>query len=167
MGQKLRTFWMDHGGDFTLAELAEHCIEHSVQRQLTAPCMPQQNGVVERRNQTVVGMGRSLLKVKGLPRCLWGEAMATTVYLLNRSSMKGVAGKTPVEAWFGKKPGVRHLRMFGCIVHVKHTMPNLKKLHDRSRPMVFIGYELGSKAYRAYDLAMKKVHLSRDVVFDE
>jgi hypothetical protein len=81
--------------------------------------------------------------------------------------MKGVAEKTSFEAWFGKKPGVRHLHTFGNIVHVKHTTPNLKKLDDCSRHMVFFRYEPGSKAYRAYDLVTKKVHLSRDVIFDE
>jgi hypothetical protein len=53
------------------------------------------------------------------------------------------------------------------VVHVKDTTLNLKKLDDRSRPMIFIGYELGSKAYRVYDPVNKKVHVSRDIVFDE
>jgi hypothetical protein len=57
--------------------------------------------------------------------------------------------------------------MFGCVVHVKYRTPNLKNLDDRSQPLVFIGYEPGSKDYHAYDSTMKKVHLSRDVVFDE
>jgi hypothetical protein len=115
----------------------------------------------------MVGTARSLLKPKGLPWWLWGEAMATAVYLLNQSPMKGVAGKMLFEAWFDKKPRVRHLRTFRCVVHVKYTMPNLKILDDRSQPMVFIRYEPGSKDYRAYDPAMKKVQLSWDMVFDE
>jgi hypothetical protein len=115
----------------------------------------------------MVGTARSLLKAKGLPRWLWGEAVATAVYMLNRSLTKGVADKMPFEAWFEKKPGVRHLRTFGCVVHVKYTMPNLKILDDRSQPMVFIGYEPGSKDYRAYDPMTKKVQLSWDMVFDE
>jgi hypothetical protein len=112
-------------------------------------------------------MVHSLLKSKGLPSWLWGEVVTTAVYLMNRSPTKGVAEKTSFEAWFCKKPGVRHLRTFGCIIHVKHTVPNLKKLDDCSPPMVFFRYELGSKAYHAYDLVTKKVHLSRDVIFDE
>jgi hypothetical protein len=96
---------------------------------------------------------------------LWGEAVATMMYVLNCSPTKSVDGMTPFKAWFGKKPGVQHLRTFGCVVHVKDTTLNLKKLDDRSRPMIFIGYELGSKAYRAYDPTMKHVHVSRDVIF--
>jgi hypothetical protein len=57
--------------------------------------------------------------------------------------------------------------MFGCIVYVRNMAPHLKKLEDRGRKMIFVGYECGSKAYRAYDPIMKHVHVTRDVVFDE
>ena len=67
----------------------------------------------------------------------------------------------------GSAPGVHHLWTFGCVAHVKNTTPNLKKLDDRSRRMIFIGYEPGSKAYRVYDLATQRVHISHDIIFDE
>jgi hypothetical protein len=114
-----------------------------------------------------VGTTRSLLKSKGLPGWLWGEAVAIAVYLLNIPPMKRLQGQTPFEAWYGKKSGVLHLHTFACVVHVKNTRPNLKKLEDRSMSMIFIGYEPWSKAYRVYDPVLKKVHVSRDVIFDE
>jgi transposase InsO family protein len=167
IGHKLKAFRTDRGGEFTSVEFAEYCVEQGVRRQLTVPYSPQQNGVVERHDQTVVGTTHCLLKSKGLPGWLWGEVVATAVYLLNRSLTRSLEGKTPFEAWFGKKPGVHHLCTFGCVVHVKNTVPNLIKLEDRSMPMIFIGYETGSKAYRAYDPVTHKVHVSRDVIFDE
>jgi hypothetical protein len=115
----------------------------------------------------VVGTVRSLLKSKGLPGWVWGEAVEMTVYLLNRSPKMGIEGKTPFEGWYGKKPGIQHMRTFRCVVHVRDTTSNLKKLDDWSRPMVFIGYEPGSKAYKAYDLVIKIVNVSRDMIFDE
>jgi hypothetical protein len=115
----------------------------------------------------VVATTRSMLKVKGLPRWLWGEAMNAVVYVRNRCSTKSVNGMTPFEAWHGRKPMVHHLRMFGCIVYVRNTMSHLKKLEDRSRKMIFVGYENGSKAYHAYDPITKYVHVTCDVVFDE
>jgi hypothetical protein len=115
----------------------------------------------------VVGTTRSLLKAKGLPAWFWGEAVNTAVYLLNRAPTKAVEGKTPFQTWYRKKPAVHHLKTFGCIVYVKNTMPHLKKMEDRSRKMIFVGYERGSKAYRAYDPVAKRVHVTRDVVFDE
>jgi hypothetical protein len=91
----------------------------------------------------------------------------TAVYVLNRCPTKGVDGMTPFEAWHWRKPMVHHLRMFGCIVYVRNTMPHQNKLEDRGRKMIFIGYESGSKAYCAYDPITKCVHVTRDVVFDE
>lgn len=85
-----------------------------------------------------------MLKAKVLPNWFCGEAVLTAVYVLNRSPTKSVEGMTPFEAWYGKKPGVHHLRMFGCIVYVKNTTPHLKKLEDRVRRMIFVGYERGT-----------------------
>lgn len=86
-------------------------------------------------------MARSLLKAKHVPGEFWGEAVTTAVFLLNRSPTKSVDGKTSFEAWHGRKPNVHFLRTFGCIVHVMDTRPGLKKLDDRSRPMIFVGYK--------------------------
>ena len=115
----------------------------------------------------VVGMARSLLKAKGVPGEFWGEAVTTAFFLLNRSPTKSLDGQTPFEAWHGRKPNVHFLRTFGCFVHVKGTRPGLKKLDDRSRPMIFAGYEHGPKGHRAYDPATGRVHITCDAVFDE
>ncbi|XP_066358327.1 uncharacterized protein [Miscanthus floridulus] len=96
-----------------------------------------------------------------------GEAVTTAVYLLNRSSSKSIGGKTPYELWMGSAPDVHHLRTFGCVAHVKNTTPNLKKLDDRSHRMIFIGYDPGSKAYRIYGMATRRVHISRNIIFDK
>jgi hypothetical protein len=80
---------------------------------------------------------------------------------------KSVDDMTPFEAWHRRKPMVHHLRMFGCIVYVRNTTSHLKKLKNRGRKMIFIGYEGDSKAYRVYDPIMMRVHVTRDKVFDE
>ena len=89
------------------------------------------------------------------------------IYLLNRSPTKSLKGKTPFEAWYGKKPGVRHLRTFGCIAFAKRVGPGVTKLSDRSTRGVFLGYETGSKGYRVYDPVNNKLIVTRDVIFDE
>jgi hypothetical protein len=89
------------------------------------------------------------------------------VYVLNKCPTKSVDGMTPFEAWHRRKPMVHHLRTFECNVYVQNTTPHLKKLEDRGRKMIFVGYESGSKAYHAYDPITKCVHVTRDVVFDE
>jgi hypothetical protein len=74
---------------------------------------------------------------------------------------------TPYEVWYGRKPSVDHLRTFGCVTHVKMVAGHLNKLADRSTPMVMIGYEAGTKAYRAYNSVNKKLVVTRDVLFEE
>lgn len=155
------------GGEFTSKALAAHFATTGVKRHLTTPYSPQQNGVVERRNQTMVGMARSMMKAKKLSSFFWGEAVTTVMYVLNRSFTCSVEDRTPYEAWHGRKPSVEHLRVFGCVAHVKTARPHLRKLVDRSTPMIFIGYEQGTKAYRVYDPTTRRVHISRDVAFDE
>ena len=107
-----------------------------------------------------------MLKEKELPLELWGEAVSTCVYVLNKSSTKGVKGKTPYEKWNERKPSVSYLRIFGSVAFVKATR-RLSKLKARSKCMLFMGYEAGSKAYRCLDPGTFKIHISRDVIFDE
>jgi transposase InsO family protein len=137
-GRKLRVLRTDNGGEFTSVEFESYCAERGVTRQHTTPYTPQQNDVVERRNQSVVTMARSLLKSRNVPVTFWGEAVATAVYLLNRAPTKALEGMTPYQAWHGRKPDVAHLRTFGCVAFLKVTKPNLKKLEDRGTPAVFI-----------------------------
>lgn len=168
-GWKLQVLRTDCGGgrEFTSMEFTEYCVDRGVRQQLTAPYSPQQNGVVERRNQAVVAAARSMLKAARIPTHFWGEAVVVAVYVLNRSPTKSLDRVMPYEAWHGRRPSVEHLRVFGCIGHVKTFKPNLHKLDDRGTRMVFIGYEQGSKAYRMYDPVARWVCVSRDVVFDE
>ncbi|KAK1648208.1 hypothetical protein QYE76_066013 [Lolium multiflorum] len=94
------------------------------------------------------------------------EAVLTAVYILNRSPTKALDGRTPYEAWHGRKPAVSHLRVFGCLAFAKE-LGHIGKHDDRSTPGVFIGYTEGSKAYRILDPKTQPVRTSRDVVFNE
>ena len=122
--------------------------------------------MVKRRNQTVVVLAHALLKQHGMPSVYWGEAVMTAIHLLNRSSTSALDGKTPYEAWHGRKPAVSYLRVFGCLAFVKE-LNHVGKLDDRSSPGVFIGYAEGAKAYRVLDPATRRMRVARDVVFDE
>jgi transposase InsO family protein len=107
-GRKLCVLHTDNGGEFTTAEFASYCADEGVQRHYSA-YSPQQNGVVEWRNQMVVGMAQALLKQRGMPAVFWGEAVVTAVYILNRSPTKALNDRTPYKAWHRRKPEVSHL----------------------------------------------------------
>jgi hypothetical protein len=108
-----------------------------------------------------------MLKSMGVPGLFWGEAVTTAVFVLNRAPTRALEDKTPYEAWYGHKPAVHFLRTFGCVTHVKVAGGHLRKLDDRSTPMVLIGYEPDTKAYQLYNPATDRVHMSRDVFFEE
>jgi IS30 family transposase len=149
-GHKLCVLRTDNGGEFTAAEFTLYYMDEGVQRHYSAPYSPQQNGVVERHNQTVVGMARTLLKQRGMSAIFWGEAVVMTVYILNRSPTKALNSSTLYEAWHGHKPAVSHLQVFGCLAFGKE-LGHIGKLDDKSTSGVFIGYAEGSKAYRILD----------------
>jgi len=166
-GAKLKALRTDRGGELTSNLFSVFCSEGGIKHYTTTPYTPQQNGVVERRNQSVVEMPRCLLKTMKVPSVFWGEAVRTAVYLLNRSPTKALNNITPFEAWHGVKPKVSHLKIFGCVAHVKLVGPGISKLSDRSRRTVFIGYESGTKGYRLFDPSTNRLVVSRDVIFDE
>ncbi|GKB86161.1 zinc finger, CCHC-type containing protein [Tanacetum coccineum] len=126
----------------------------------SAPYSPQQNGVVERRNRTVMEMARSLLKGRNVPGEFWGEAVRHAVYHLNRLPSKSLPDITPYEAWYGKKPNLEHLKIFSCVVFAKCTSGHIKKLDDRSKKMVYFGVEDGTKGNQLYDPQDKKLRPS-------
>ncbi|KAI3520492.1 hypothetical protein L1887_09941 [Cichorium endivia] len=164
---KVKILRTDRGGEFNSQAFINFCEGEGIQRQTTAPYTPQQNGVVERRNRTVVEMTRSLLKSMNVPDPLWGEAVRHAVYLLNRLPTKAVRDFTPYEGLKKRKPNMQYLKIFGCLAFAKKMGGHLTKLEDRSIPMVHLGIEPGSKAYRLYNPKAKRIVVARDVSFNE
>jgi hypothetical protein len=95
----------------------------------------------------------------------WSEAIHVAAHVLNRAPRAGFDWKTPYELLYGRKPEVSHLHVFGC--HAWVLNDNVKKWDKRSRPTVFVGYEYGSKAYKLWDPATRKIVVSTNVKFDE
>jgi hypothetical protein len=123
--------------------------------------------VAKRKNQTIMNMERTLLKEKSLSNRFWAEAVACSVYLLNRSPTTKLKLKVPQEAWSGTKLNVVHLRTFRCIAYAHIPFVLRKKLDDKSEKCIFTRYSETSKAYRIYNPITKKLILSRDVKFME
>jgi hypothetical protein len=116
-------------------------------------------------NITLMGMARSMLHFKGLSTKYWAEAVHTTVYLRNRSPTSALDGITPYEAWYGTKPSVNHLRVFGSTCYALVPKEKRTKLENRSMKCMLLGYSDEKKGYRL--LSNGKFIISRDVVFDE
>ncbi|KAG6516431.1 hypothetical protein ZIOFF_026896 [Zingiber officinale] len=142
-------------------------LDEGVERQLTVRYTPQQNGVTERKNQTIVEMAKSMMHEKGLPKIFWAEAVYTAVYLSNRCPTTAIPNKTPFEAWSGRRPSVNHLKVFGSICYSQIPKQKRSKLDESSERCIFVGYSTMSKGYRLFNLQLGQVIISRDVQVDE
>lgn len=133
----------------------------------TIPYTPEQNGVAERLNRTLLEKARALLAAAGLPKFLWGEAVHTACYLKNLTPIQGI-GKTPEELWSNRRPSVTHLRVFGCLVYP--SIPKERqddKLSDRAFRGVFVGYTRSTKQYRVYNPTTRAISLHSSLRFLE
>lgn len=166
-GLPIKCLRTDRGGEFNSSEFDEFLKESGIKRQLTAAYSPQQNGIAERKNRTVLNMVRSMLSEKEMPRMFWPEAVKWTTFVLNRCPTVAVQDMTPQEAWSGEKPSVDFFRVFGCMAYAHVPKAKRTKLEDRSTACVLLGVSEESKAYRLYDPVTKRIVISRDVVFEE
>jgi hypothetical protein len=138
-----------------------------IQHQQTCVYTPQQNGVAERLNRTLLDSTRSLLQESGLPNTFWAEGVANSVYVKNRVSTKGLQNATPYEVFKEKKPTVSCFRIFGCDAFAAIPKEKRKKLDPKSQKLVMLGYDLNKKGYRLWDPKRSQVVISRDVDFNE
>ncbi|SGY56257.1 BQ5605_C006g04119 [Microbotryum silenes-dioicae] len=165
--RKLLAVRSDNGGEFLSNEFSSFLEEQGITRQLSIPDTPQQNGVAERANRSITEGVRSMLHQSGLSHALWAEALATYVYVKNRSPHSANSGVTPHTRWHGSKPSAGHLCVFGCRAWKAATTEARSKLDPRGIPLVFVGYDLESKGYRLFDPATRQVFKSRSVTFFE
>lgn len=167
LGQKLVCLCSDRGGEYNSREFEDYCREFGIKRQLTASYTPQQNGIEERKNRSVMNMTRCMMLEMFIPRKYWPEAAQYSVYVLNRSPSKALEDVTPEEKWGNSKPSVQHLRVFRCLAYALVPFERRIKLDERSIKCVMFGVSKESKAYRLYNPETSKIMVSRDVHFDE
>ncbi|KAA3479827.1 Retrovirus-related Pol polyprotein from transposon TNT 1-94 [Gossypium australe] len=157
----------DNGVEYTSEKFEKFCEEFGVHHQLSNVYTLHQNRVSERKNRIVMNMARCLLFESKLPNYFWAEVVNIVVYLLNRQPTKVVERKTPFEAWYGFKPFISHLRVFGCPCFVHVSEDKISKLDSRSQLEVLFGYSSAKEGYRIYNPFTSKVIISKDVKFDE
>jgi hypothetical protein len=128
---------------------------------------PQQNGVSERRNKTIIESARSMAASSNCPSFLWTELVNTANYLTNLSPIHANNGITPDQKYTRCILRIDHLRIFGSLCFLHIPKESRSKLESKTKRCYFLGYDEQSKAYRIFDLAAKRIHISRDIVFDE
>ncbi|KAL3662242.1 hypothetical protein V7S43_019078 [Phytophthora oleae] len=166
-GERIKCLRSDNGTKFINKEMDKMCSLHGIVHQKTVPYSPQQNGVAERMNRTIMEKARSMLYYKGISTMWWAEAVSTSLYLINRSTTSSHSSMTPYELAFTDKPRLDHLRVFGSIGYAHVDKAKRTKLEPKSFKCMFLGYAENSKGYRVYDLESNKVKVTRSMKLDE
>ncbi|KAM2728531.1 hypothetical protein EV1_000013 [Malus domestica] len=163
-GKQIKILRSDRGGEYLSNEFLDYLKECGIISQWTPPGTPQLNGVSERRNRTLMNMVRSMMSSADLPVTLWGYALYTAAYLLNRVPSKSVS-QTPYEIWHGRKPSLKHIKIWGCEAYVKKL--EATKLEARSVRCYFVGYPKETMGYEFYHPDDQKVFVARTAKFLE
>ncbi|GBP52302.1 Retrovirus-related Pol polyprotein from transposon TNT 1-94 [Eumeta japonica] len=167
-GKKIKYLQSDNGKEYCNAEMDNFLRNQGIQRRLSVVRTPQQNGVAERFNRTIVEMARCLLLQSSLSDMFWADAVATACHLRNRCPSRSINGDTPYQRWFNRdKMSLNYLRAFGSTVYVLDKNPAKGKLSDRSMKGIFVGYPRETKGYRIWLSESRKFIVARDVKFIE
>ena len=164
-GKEIKRFRTDGGGEYE-KWMGIHLKGSGIIHETTAPYSPDQNGVAERANRTIMERVKAIIAEAKLDKRLWMEIADTVVYLKNRSPTSAVA-TTPYELWHGVKPNLSHLKIIGSTAYVHIPKEKRIKLDTHSHKGIMIGYGGGTNQYKVWDLTRKDVVVSRDVVFIE
>ncbi|GJR76107.1 retrovirus-related pol polyprotein from transposon TNT 1-94 [Tanacetum coccineum] len=157
----------DRGTEFLNKTLNAFFKEEGIEHQTSTPRTPEQNGVVERRNRTLVEAARTMLSASKLPLFFWAEAIATACYTQNRSIIIPTHEKMAYHIINDRKPSIKHLHIFGCACYLTRDGENLDKMKEKGDSCILVGYSTQSKGYRVYNkrtgLIVESIHL----IFDE
>ena len=153
----------DRGGEYLPMEVQNYFAKHGIKHKLTVHDSPQQNGVTERTNRTLVENAHAMLFRTGFPRMLWAEAISHAAYLKNRSPTRALVDRTPYEKVHGSKPDLSDMHHFGCPIYVR--VKNAGKLDEQAKQAKFIGYDYNSKGYRIYWPESRHVSIKQNICF--
>ena len=172
LNRKIKVLRSDRGGEYE-SPFVDLCAQHEIIHEITTPYSPQSNGVAERKNRTLKEMMNAMLISSGLPQNMWGEAILSANYLLNKVPKKK-AEKTPYELWKGMKPSYKYLRVWGCLAKVAVPPPKKVRIGPKTIDCIFIGYAHNSAAYGflVYESNIPDIHQntimeSRNALFFE
>ncbi|GJW77573.1 integrase, catalytic region, zinc finger, CCHC-type containing protein [Tanacetum coccineum] len=167
LNKTVRFVRTDNGTEFVNKDLTDFYESVGITHEKTVPRTPQQNGIVERRNHTLVEAARTMLIFSKAPLFLWAEAVATACYTQNRSLIHTLHNKTPYELVHDKKPDLSFLRIFGALCYPTNDSEDLGKLKAKADIGFFVGYAPNRKGYRIYNKRTRQIMETIYVTFDE
>ncbi|GKA49409.1 putative ribonuclease H-like domain-containing protein [Tanacetum coccineum] len=167
LNHKVKVIRCDNGTEFKNREMNEFCGLKGIKREFSVARTPQQNGVAERKNRTLIEAARTMLADSLLPTVFWAEAVNTACYVLNRVLVTKPHNKTPYELIIGRPPSISFMRPFGCPVTILNTLDPLGKFDGKAEEGFLVGYSVNSKAFRVFNSQTRKVEENLHVNFLE
>jgi hypothetical protein len=164
---KIKKIGSDNGSECKNSRIEDYCDEKGIKHEFSAKYTPQQNGVVERKNQTLLDMVRSMLSEYNVLDSFWAEAINTACHASNRLYCHRLLKKTPYELLIGRKPNISYFWVFGCKCHILRRGTRLSKFQSKCDEGFLLGYSINSKAYCVYNQSSGLVEETCDVEFDE
>jgi hypothetical protein len=164
---KVKKIRSDNGFEFKNLQVEEYLEEEGIKHEFSAPYTPQQNGVVERKNRTLIDMARTMLGEFKTPERFWSEAVNTACHAINRVYLHRLLKKTSYELLTGNKPNVSYFRVFGSKVYILVKKGRNSKFAPKAVEGFLLGYDSNTKAYRVFNKSSGLVEVSSDIVFDE
>ncbi|GJT39979.1 retrovirus-related pol polyprotein from transposon TNT 1-94 [Tanacetum coccineum] len=161
---KIRT---NNDTKFKNATLKAHYEKLGIMKQFSTAQTPQQNGVVERRNRTLVEATRTMLIFLRLLKFLWAEAISTACFTQNQSIIHIRYNKTPYELLHDRKPNVEYFHVFGSLCYTTYGQDDLGKMKPKVDIGIFIGYSETSRGFQIYNRRTKKIMETIHVMFNE
>jgi len=150
-GKQLCKVMTNNTRELSMGEMRDICERDGIKLRMTVPYHPASNGVAERAIEVLTAAARAMLHDAGLPQILWAEAFSIVTYLRNRTPTRALDGLTPFELLYSMKPDLVDLRTFGAPCTIAEPSARLKKLDDRAKFCVFVGYKYGGGGYRVWD----------------
>nr|GFD33176.1 ribonuclease H-like domain-containing protein [Tanacetum cinerariifolium] len=139
---KVKIIRCDNGTDFEISDLNQFCEVKGIKREFSIPGTPQQNGIAERKNRTLIEAAKTLLADSLLPIPFWAEAVNTACYVQNRVLVTKPHNKTPYELLHGRLPSICFMRPFGCPVTILNTPDPLGKFQGKVDEEFLVGYSV-------------------------
>jgi len=161
--KNIKYFKSDNANEYKNTKINKFCKKHGIQKVYSPPYNPENNGIAERFNQTIISCTKTLLYWSGLSENLWDYAITYANYIYNRVPHSSISNKIPDEVFFKRKIKINHLKVFGCITYYKNFEQHQRKFSPNSKKGIFLGFSEDTNCYLIMDYKNLKVYKVREI----